>query len=151
MKQRQYITTFILIMALTGLSPVAAADAGRTSGVERIQPDQRQFESPLEYKLSPEQMDKVHMGGVDYYEKTQVAANPTGRKYIHPDIPAVPVATNAPSFGTTASSAPSSSGTAPDDIQIIGNHNPALFQLNHRCTYVPSRGETRKSPPGSCS
>lgn len=61
MKQRQYITTFSLIVALIGLSPVVA-DAGRTSDGERAQPDQKRFESTLGYKLSPEQMDKVHAG-----------------------------------------------------------------------------------------
>lgn len=54
MKQRQYITAFSLVAALTGLSPVMA-DAGRTSGGERIQPSPRQSESPVGYKLSSEQ------------------------------------------------------------------------------------------------
>ncbi|MGH9195614.1 MAG: hypothetical protein ACRD1T_07735, partial [Acidimicrobiia bacterium] len=63
MKQLQHIiASFGLIMALTGVSSVLAADAGRTSGGERIQPDQRQFESPLNYRLSPAQMDDVHAG-----------------------------------------------------------------------------------------
>jgi hypothetical protein len=55
MKQRQYITTFSLIAALTGLSPVVVADAERTSDGERIQPAPGLFERPLGYKLSPEQ------------------------------------------------------------------------------------------------
>jgi hypothetical protein len=62
MKQRQYITTFSLILALTALSPVVAADAERTSGGERTQPDTRQFEGPIGYTLSPEQMDKIYGG-----------------------------------------------------------------------------------------
>jgi hypothetical protein len=63
MKQLQYIiTTFSLIVALTGMSPVAVADAGRPSGGERFQPDSRQIEYPLGYKLSPEQMDKIYGG-----------------------------------------------------------------------------------------
>ena len=65
MKQHQYITTFSLIVALTGLSPVVAADAERTSGGERIQPDTRQFASRLGYKLSPEQMDKLYGGMIN--------------------------------------------------------------------------------------
>jgi hypothetical protein len=70
MKQLQYITTFSLILAFTGLSPVVAADAGRTSGGERIQPDLRQIENPLGYKLSPEQMDKVHGGNRSLWPET---------------------------------------------------------------------------------
>lgn len=63
MKQRQYITTFSLIVSLTGLSPVVAADAGSTSGGERTQPDTRQFEGrPIGYTLSPKQMDKIYGG-----------------------------------------------------------------------------------------
>ena len=47
MKQLQHVTTFSLIIALTGLSPVVAAESGRTSDDERIQPDQRPGDSPL--------------------------------------------------------------------------------------------------------
>jgi len=65
MKQLQYVTAFSLIAALTGLSSVVAADAERTSGGERIQPDTRQFESRLGYKLSPEQMDKLYGGMIN--------------------------------------------------------------------------------------
>jgi hypothetical protein len=65
MKQRQYITTFSLMVALTGLSPVVAADAGRATDGAQIQPDRRQFESPLGYKLSPEQMDKLYGGMIN--------------------------------------------------------------------------------------
>ena len=67
MKLRQYITMFSLILALTGLSPVAAAEAGSTSDGEQILPDQRQFESPVRYKLSPGQMDMVRAGRIDPY------------------------------------------------------------------------------------
>ena len=63
MKQLQHVTTFSLIIALTGLSPVVAADAGRTSDDEGIQPDQRRVDSPLSYHLSLEQMDGIHAGG----------------------------------------------------------------------------------------
>ncbi|MGZ8223740.1 MAG: hypothetical protein ACXWTE_01295 [Methylobacter sp.] len=63
MKQQPYIiTTFGLMIALTGLSPIMAADAGRISGGGQIQPEQRQLESPQEYTLSPEQMDNIHAG-----------------------------------------------------------------------------------------
>lgn len=63
MKQRQFIiATFGLIVALTGPSPVEAADAGSTSGAKRIHSATRQFESSQRYKLSPEQMDNVHAG-----------------------------------------------------------------------------------------
>jgi hypothetical protein len=62
MKQRPYITIFSLIVALTGLSLAMAADAGSTSGGERIQPASGQFGHPLRYNLSSEQMDSVHAG-----------------------------------------------------------------------------------------
>jgi hypothetical protein len=66
MKQLQYIiTTFSLIVAFTGMSPVVVADAGRPSGGERFQPDSRQIESPLRYKLSTEQMDNIRGGMMD--------------------------------------------------------------------------------------
>ena len=61
MKQLQYIiTTFSLIVALTGLSPVVAADA--ESG-ERTDP--QPFESPLGYKLTTDQMDGIHGGMIN--------------------------------------------------------------------------------------
>ncbi len=64
MKQLQHVTTFSLIIALTGLSSVVAAEAGRTSyDVARIQPDQRRFEGPLSYHLTLEQMDGINAGG----------------------------------------------------------------------------------------
>ena len=65
MKQLQYIATFSLIVAVTGLSPVVAADAGRTSGGERIQPNTRQFEDSIGYKLSPKQLDKIYGGMIN--------------------------------------------------------------------------------------
>jgi hypothetical protein len=61
-QQQKFMTTLSLIVALSGLSPVVAADAGGTSGGERVQPDQRQFERPMMYKLTPEQMDNLHAG-----------------------------------------------------------------------------------------
>lgn len=63
MKQLQHVTTFSLMLALTGLSPMVAADSGRTSDDERIQQDQRPFDSPLSYHLSLEQMDGINAGG----------------------------------------------------------------------------------------
>jgi hypothetical protein len=65
MKQLRHVTTtFSLIIALTGLSSVVAAEAGRTSyDVARIQPDQRRFEGPLSYHLTLEQMDGINAGG----------------------------------------------------------------------------------------
>jgi hypothetical protein len=62
-RQQKFIPTLSLIVALSGLSPVVAADAGRTSDGVRSQPeDHRQLSSPVGYKLSPEQMDNVHAG-----------------------------------------------------------------------------------------
>jgi len=63
MKPLQHVTTFSLIIALTGLTPVMAAEAGRTSDDERIQADQRPVNSPLSYHLSLEQMDGINAGG----------------------------------------------------------------------------------------
>jgi len=63
MKQLHHVTTFSLILALTGLSPMAVADSGKTSDDERIQPDQRPGDSPLSYHLSLEQMDGINAGG----------------------------------------------------------------------------------------
>jgi hypothetical protein len=74
MKQLQHVTTFSLIIALTGLSPMAAADSGRTSDDETIQPDRRPFDSPLSYHLSLEQMDGIHAGN-----QPTGCAEPTGR------------------------------------------------------------------------
>jgi hypothetical protein len=64
-QQQKFITTLSLIVALSGLSPVMAADAGRPSGGEKFQPDSRPIESPLGYKLSPEQMDKLYGGMIN--------------------------------------------------------------------------------------
>jgi hypothetical protein len=78
-RQQKFITTLSLIVALSGLAPVVAAEpggtaddarrqpqvaanAGRTSDGVRSQPDQRQSESRTSYKLSLEQMDKVSAG-----------------------------------------------------------------------------------------
>jgi len=65
MRQRQYITTFSLIVALTGLSPVVVAEAGTPAGGERIHQISRQLDSPLGYKLSPEQMDGIRGGRIN--------------------------------------------------------------------------------------
>jgi hypothetical protein len=62
MKRRHYITIFSLIVALAGLSPVVGAGEERIADDESIQKTQRHFASPSGYKLSPEQMDKVHGG-----------------------------------------------------------------------------------------
>lgn len=51
MKQRQYITTFSLIVALTGMSPVMAEDARGTT--------------PQAQVLSLEQMDSVTAGSTN--------------------------------------------------------------------------------------
>jgi len=83
MKQSQYITTFSLILALTGLSPMVAADAGRTSGGERIQPDTRQFESPRGYKLSTEQMDNIRGGMIDDGHNPTPGFDPTDPQQTH--------------------------------------------------------------------
>ena len=74
MKQLQHVTTFSLIIALTVLSPVVAADSGKISDDEGIQPDQRPFDSPLSYHLSLEQMDGIHAGN-----RPAGCAEPTGR------------------------------------------------------------------------
>jgi hypothetical protein len=67
MKRRQkFITTLSLIGALSGLSPVMAADAGMNTGNERINTNNQRIERPLSYKLSPEQMDKTHAGWASY-------------------------------------------------------------------------------------
>lgn len=73
MKQPQYIiTTFSLIVALSGLSPVVMADAGRASGEERIHTEQSLSGGSKAYRLTPEQMDEVSAGRRDL-----------GRYYLH--------------------------------------------------------------------
>jgi hypothetical protein len=63
MKQLQYIiTTFSLIVALTGLSPVLAADAERTSGRSPLQPDHQMSDNAVRYRLAPAQMDRIKGG-----------------------------------------------------------------------------------------
>jgi hypothetical protein len=65
MKQQQkFITTLSLIVGLSGLSPVMAADRG-TSGGEAIQPDMRRSDNHLRHKLSTAQMDQIHAGLVN--------------------------------------------------------------------------------------
>jgi hypothetical protein len=61
-QQLQYVATFSLIVAVTGLSPALAADAGRTSGRSRLQPDHQMSENTVRYRLAPAQMDKVRGG-----------------------------------------------------------------------------------------
>jgi len=87
MKQRQYITTFSLIVALTGLSPVVAADAGTPAGGERIHQIPRQFDSPLGYKLTPEQMDGIRGGRMNRYDGA------------HPRLPSVDPVVNTTIWG----------------------------------------------------
>ena len=65
MNQRKYIAALTMIVGLTGLSPMVAADAGRTSDGDRQQMARLQLERPQTYKLSPEQMDNVHAGAVN--------------------------------------------------------------------------------------
>lgn len=62
MKQLQHVTTFSLIIALTGLSPVLEADAGKQPDGSLIQPDQRRIETPLKYQLTLTQLDAVKAG-----------------------------------------------------------------------------------------
>ena len=62
MKQRHYMTTVSLIMALTGLSAVAAADAGIGSGHRRIHSEIVHPENTRPITLSHEQMDQVTAG-----------------------------------------------------------------------------------------
>jgi hypothetical protein len=61
-RQQQFITTLSLTVALSGLSPVMAADAERTSGDVRLQVHQRQSGKPQRVSLSAEQMDNVRGG-----------------------------------------------------------------------------------------
>jgi hypothetical protein len=63
MKQQQkFITTLGLIVALSSLSPVMAADVGSTSGGEAKQASSTPSESHKRYQLSTPQMDKIHGG-----------------------------------------------------------------------------------------
>jgi hypothetical protein len=61
MKQRQCIATVSLILALTGLSPVMAADAGMESGGAQNQTHPSNA-PPAKFALSLAQMDEVHAG-----------------------------------------------------------------------------------------
>ena len=84
MKQLQYfVTTFSLIVALTGLSPMVAADAERTSDDARIQPDQRQSESSLGFRLSTEQMDNIQGGMIDDGHNPTSGFDPTDPQQTH--------------------------------------------------------------------
>ena len=61
MKQRQYITTFSLIVALTGLSPVVVADVA--GGKERPANSHSDPVPPQTIELTAHQMDAVTGGG----------------------------------------------------------------------------------------
>jgi hypothetical protein len=82
-RHQKFITTLSLIVALTGMSPVVMADAGSTSGGGRIQPDTRQFESSLEYKLSTEQMDNIRGGMIDDGHNPTPGFDPTDPSQTH--------------------------------------------------------------------
>ena len=71
MKQRQYIITFSLIVAFTGLSPVMAADAGIAPGHRHIHSTNVPVENTRPITLSHEQMDQVKGGRILY----QVCSN----------------------------------------------------------------------------
>ena len=70
MKQLSYITVFSLIVALTGLSPVVAADAGWPSNYAPSQPDEllNDIDHPL--KLSTAQMDNIRAGNARPVHRT---------------------------------------------------------------------------------
>jgi hypothetical protein len=69
MKYRPCITSVSLIVALTGLSPVVAADdAGRTAVGEQIPPATHRASGIQKNKLSPEQLDTVVAGRIDQTE-----------------------------------------------------------------------------------
>jgi hypothetical protein len=65
MKYRPCITSVSLIVALTGLSPVMAADTGIASGHTRIHSEILHPENKRPIKLSHEQMDHVSAGFTD--------------------------------------------------------------------------------------
>ena len=67
-RPQKFISALSLREALGGLSPVVAADAGRTADDMRVQPYQRHFEKHLGFKLSPEQMDNVHAGSISDFD-----------------------------------------------------------------------------------
>ncbi len=83
MKQLQHVTTFSLVIALTGLSLVVAAEAASTLDGERIQLAQRPFDSPLSYHLSLEQMDGINAGGRSGQPNS---VNTTGRSGQHDSV-----------------------------------------------------------------
>ena len=70
MKQRQFITAFSLTVVLSGLSPVVAADAGRTPGRRAISnsSNTRPFESTRPITLSREQTGPGSKGGRILYQ-----------------------------------------------------------------------------------
>ena len=62
MKQLQCITTLSLIIALSGLSPVVAADAGMEAGGPQNQQTHQSNAPPVKLALSLAQMDEIHAG-----------------------------------------------------------------------------------------
>ena len=63
MKQLRYVAAFSLIVALTGLSSVMAADAGRTSDGDAKQAiNPKHTTSRVMKKLTHIQMDNIHGG-----------------------------------------------------------------------------------------
>lgn len=60
-RQQKFVTTLSLIVAVSGVSPVVAADAGSTSG-EAKQANSTPSESHKRYQLSTAEMDKIHGG-----------------------------------------------------------------------------------------
>ena len=67
MKQRQYITAFSLIVALTGLSPVVAADVRRRSA------NAMENKSPIRTRmveLTDHQMDSITAGNIFDFANT---------------------------------------------------------------------------------
>ena len=63
MKYLRYIPTGSLFLALIGMSPVMAENAAQNPSYdERTQPDRQQIRSPLGYRLSPDQLDKITGG-----------------------------------------------------------------------------------------
>jgi hypothetical protein len=64
MKQRQLVTAICLSVALTGLSPMVAADTAGTSEVKSIHRVPRHAATTVRNELSPEQMDKIHAGSL---------------------------------------------------------------------------------------
>ena len=75
MKQLQYVAAFSLIVTLTGLSPVMAADAGSALGgkTERAE-SSPPSENRVRMVLTPTQMDKIQGGKLTQYEADQISS-----------------------------------------------------------------------------